>query len=184
MSAVEPIRDRKKILAIKQNLKARNVRNYLLFSLGINVGLRIQDLLSLRVKDVLNADYIYLKEKKTDKPRKIKLNAAAKEAINFYFRKEKPFDPEQYLFRAERSGNQLNRIRVWEMMKEWCEEVGVKQKVGTHTFRKSWGYHARIQGEPIELIQKRFGHSSPQTTLLYIGIISEEIEDLEDRVCL
>lgn len=184
MSAVEPIRDRKKILAIKQNLKARSARNYLLFSLGINVGLRISDLLSLKVKDVLNTDYIYLKEKKTDKLKKVKINKAAKEAINFYFKKERPYDPEQFLFRAERSGKQLNRIRVWEMVKEWCEEVGVKQKVGTHTFRKSWGYHARLQGEPIELIQKRFGHSSPSTTLLYIGIISEEIEDLEDRVCL
>ena len=181
---VEPIRDRKKILAIKQNLKATSARNYLLFSLGMNVGLRISDLLSRKVKDVLNTDYIYLKEKKTGKQKKIKLNSAAQEAINFYFKKEKPYDPEQYLFRAERSGNQLTRIRVWELMKQWCKEVGVKQKVGTHTFRKSWGYHARIQGEPIELIQKRFGHSSPSTTLLYIGIVSEEIEDLEDRVCL
>ncbi|MQY58199.1 MAG: tyrosine-type recombinase/integrase [Clostridia bacterium] len=181
---VEPIRDRKKILAIKQNLKARSVRNYLLFSLGMNLGLRVSDLLSLKVKDVLDTDYIYLKEKKTNKPKKVKINKAAKEAVDFYFKKEKPYDPDQFLFRAERSGNQLNRIRVWEMMKEWCEEAGVKQKVGSHTFRKSWGFHARKQGEPIELIQKRFGHSSPSTTLLYIGIISEEIEDLEDRVCL
>ena len=65
MNSVEPIRDPLKIIAIKRNLrKEKNPRNYLLFTMGINLALRISDLLALKVKDVVNekgeiVDYIY-----------------------------------------------------------------------------------------------------------------------------
>ena len=55
MNIVEPIRDQKKVLAIKRNLKEeKNPRNYLLFVAGVNLALRISDLLALKVKDILD----------------------------------------------------------------------------------------------------------------------------------
>lgn len=65
MNSVEPIRDPRKIVAIKNMLKGQdNPRDYLLFTLGINFALRVGDLLRLRVMDVLDSqgelrDYIY-----------------------------------------------------------------------------------------------------------------------------
>ena len=72
MNKVEPIRNPKKISQIKNMLKAKDdPRDYLLFTLGINFALRIQDLLDLRVKDVLGPEGIkenvYLRERKTGK---------------------------------------------------------------------------------------------------------------------
>jgi len=55
MRAVEPIRDPRKIDAVKKYLKGKNIRDYALFVVGINVALRISDLLSLKWEDVLKA---------------------------------------------------------------------------------------------------------------------------------
>ena len=71
MNTVEPIKDKKKVLAIKRNLKEeKNPRNYLLFVMGINTALRISDLLSLKIKDIIDSKgdikkYLFAKEKKT-----------------------------------------------------------------------------------------------------------------------
>ena len=64
MKIVEPIRDKKKIDAMKRYLKGKNIRDYVLFVLGINSGLRISDLLNLKVEDVQGKERITLKEKK------------------------------------------------------------------------------------------------------------------------
>ena len=67
MTAVEPIRDKSLIDVVKRILKRQGFRNYLLFIMGINIGLRISDTLKLKVKDVRNKDYIELYEQKTKK---------------------------------------------------------------------------------------------------------------------
>jgi len=67
MEYVEPIRSKKQINEMKSYLKRHNMRDYLLFVLGINSGLRISDLLSLTIGDVINADRVVIREKKTGK---------------------------------------------------------------------------------------------------------------------
>jgi len=61
MEYVEPIRNRKTIDDIKKILKATNLRDYCLFTLGINSGLRICDLLNLKIKDVMDKKPIHNK---------------------------------------------------------------------------------------------------------------------------
>ena len=73
MKFVEPIRDKEQIKKVKQVLKQSNQRNYLLFVLGINSGLRISDILKLKVKDVKNKKYIEIKEQKTKKYKTFKI---------------------------------------------------------------------------------------------------------------
>lgn len=58
------------------------------------------------------------------------------------------------------------------------KSVGIKERIGTHTLRKTFGYHAYNNGYDITLIQKLFNHSSPAVTLRYIGITQDEIQDL------
>ncbi len=91
MKYVEPIRDRRKITAIKKILKATNLRNYCLFTLGINSGLRISDLLKLKIKDVINEEYklrdrITIKENKTGKVKNFPIADTAKKAITEYLK--------------------------------------------------------------------------------------------------
>ena len=191
MNTVEPIREIQKILAIKRILKEQsNPRDYLLFTMGINFALRINDLLSLKVQDVLDqkgeiVDYIHLREQKTKKEKKIKINKAVIEALGYYFKKATVTDPDNYLFASYRSNKKLDRIRVWQMIKNWCKEVGLDSKrIGTHTLRKTWGYQARKKGITIEQISEKLGHRSSIVTKRYIGINQDEINKIEDEVCL
>ncbi len=128
MNTVEPIREIQKILAIKRILKEQsNPRDYLLFTMGINFALRINDLLSLKVKDVLDkkgeiVEYLHLREQKTKKEKKIKINRAVIEALEYYFKKANVTDPDNYLFTSYRSNQKLDRIRVWQRLR-----TGVKK---------------------------------------------------------
>lgn len=191
MNTVEPIRDLQKILAIKRILKEKNnPRDYLLFTMGINLALRINDLLQLRTNDILDrqgniVDYIHIREQKTKKEKKIKINQAVREALQYYFQKATITDPEQYLFTSYRSNQKLDRIRVWQMIKDWGNEVGLRtDNLGTHTLRKTWGYQARKKGVTIEQISEKLGHRSTIVTKRYIGINQDEINKIEDQVCL
>jgi len=191
MNVVEPIRDPKRILAIKRNLREENnPRNYILFTAGVNLALRISDLLSLKIKDVLDRqgnikEFIHLKEQKTNRQVKIKLNKTVKEALNYFLDKARITDPEQYLFKSERGNRPLDRVRAWCLIQEWTREVGLEsERYGTHTLRKTWGYQARKQGLSIEQISEKLGHKSVIVTKRYIGISQEEINLLEEEICI
>ncbi|MEK5061878.1 tyrosine-type recombinase/integrase, partial [Paenibacillus sp. FSL H7-0326] len=89
MEFVEPIRDKKKIEAMKKVLKGSNMRDYCLFVLGINSGLRISDILNLRIDDVVDVnrklkERIIIKEKKTGKPKDFPINESTGKAIREY----------------------------------------------------------------------------------------------------
>ena len=189
MNTVEPIKSKFKILAIKRNLKEEKYpRNYLLFSMGCNLALRISDLLSLRVKDVIDSKgdiktYLFIKESKTGRPAKIYLNNTVKEALTYYLNKSKGIDPDSYLFKSERSNKKLDRVRAWGLIQKWTKEVGLEgERYGTHTLRKTWGYQARKQGLSIEQISEKLGHKSVTVTRRYIGISQEEINQIEKEV--
>jgi len=182
MRTVQPIRDIKKIKAIKGNLKKRNPRDFLLFTLGINTGLRISDILKLKVEDVKDQtgeikEYLDLNEKKTKKQRLIYINDEVKNALEYYFDKTGIYDLERYLFISDKTkiNKPISRIRAWQLIQSWCREVGIKGRIGTHTIRKTAGYQMRIAGVAIELIQEVLGHQSISMTKRYLGITDDEV---------
>jgi integrase len=182
MKTVQPIRDLKAIRAIKGNLKRKNPRNFLLFTLGINTGLRISDLLRLKVEDVQDEkgrilEYLDLTEKKTKKQRLIYINDEAKSALEYFLEKTKIYELDRYLFISDKTkiNKPISRIRAWQLIQSWCREVGVKTRIGTHTLRKTMGYQMRIAGVAIEIIQEVLGHQSISMTKRYLGITDDEV---------
>lgn len=192
MNTVEPIRDLNSIRRIKGNLKEhKNPRDLLLFVLGINTGLRISDILPLKLGDVQDKkgdpkNYIYLTEKKTHKQRKIVLNSEVKKALQIFFTKSDIYDLNTYLFTSEKSDKNrpLTKTMAWNLVNKWCREVGIIERVGTHTLRKTLGYQMRKKGIAIEVIQEMLGHSSVGVTSRYIGISQEELEEVANRFTL
>lgn len=185
MNIVEPIRDLNKIQAIKRNLrKKKNPRDLLLFIAGINFALRIGDLLRIRVKDVIDdkgeiREFFYIREQKTNRERKIIINNGVKEALERYFDKSGVYEEGRYLFTSAKSkeNRPLTRAMAWKLVNRWCREVGIKQRIGTHTLRKTFGYMARTRGAvPIEVIQGILGHKSIKVTTRYIGVSDLELE--------
>ena len=83
---VEPIKSKKTISLIEKELGKRNIRNQLIWVLGINSGLRVSDILSLNIEDVKNKNYIEIKEKKTKKYKRFPLNDKLKKLIKSYLK--------------------------------------------------------------------------------------------------
>lgn len=188
---VEPVKNVKDIKKIKQFLSGKsNKRDYMLFVVGINVGLRVGDLLQLKISDVIEdngkfKDKIVIDEEKTDKTRYFKLNDSAKESIQIYLDSLKSYDMNDYLFRS-RKGNEALRVdSTHKLIKNTLRDLNIKGNFGTHSLRKTWAYHTYMNNSSnpriLATLQKALNHSSQDVTLRYIGIEQEEILDLYDN---
>ena len=171
MGTVEPIRNLFDLKKVEKILINKNQRDYLIFKIGINCGLRISDILALNVCDVKEKDFISIIEKKTKKRRIIPINDRLKEIIKIYTKDKKLSEP---LFISDKN-NRLDRFFVYRMINFVCKEAKIKEKIGTHTMRKTFGYHHYKKFKDIVLLQKMFNHSNSSITLRYIGIDEEEI---------
>ena len=182
MEVVQPIRDKAKIEAVKKLLRGQSLRDYCLFVLGINSGLRVGDLLALRVGDVLDergklAERISVREQKTGKRKDFPLGPSAQKALREYLDAH-ALRPDAPLFPSRKGGAPLDRRTAWRIMSEAAKAVGITESIGTHTLRKTFGYHAYQMGMDVTRIQKLLNHSSPGVTLAYIGITREELDDV------
>jgi len=184
MNWVEPIRSKSKIALIKEHLKAKkSPRDYLFFVLGINVALRISDLLSLKVSDVRDEDGrirsdLTIIERKTKKRRTIPLDGTPKEALEWYFSKREDVQADDWLFESTQRDAPIHRAQANRLIKRWCRLVGLEGNYASHSLRKTFGYWARRSGVPVSLIRQTLGHSREEITLRYLGITAEEVEDV------
>ena len=179
---VQPIIEIRDIKRIKRNL-GRSPRNLLLFVMGINSGLRVQDLLSLRVDDVCHAGVgsrIEIVEKKTGKVNVLIVNAEIHAALEGYLGWKRPSVSREYLFKSRKGWNYpLTTYAVTHYVQNWCDEIKLAGNYGAHTLRKTWAYQQRKQfGVPWEVIAKRLNHSNPAVTRRYMGVQAEEVEEV------
>lgn len=170
MNFVEPIRDKEKIENIHNELYETNPRNGLLFMFGIYTGLRISDILKFKVKDVKGISY-NIREQKTNKQKTYEWNPYLKREIKQYILDK---NDDEYLFKSRQANNKaITRQRAYQIIKKACNNNGV-YNVGTHTLRKTFGYHTYKKTKDIALIMDIFNHSEESITLRYIGINQEK----------
>jgi integrase len=190
---VEPLKNVKDIEKVKQYLIGKKCkRDYVLFVVGCNVGLRAGDLLKIRIKDVFHGDRVCeavrIVEQKTDKVRLFDLNKSAKEAIKLYLGTLKEINPDDFLFKSKKS-DALAVESAHKIIKTTLRELNIKGNYGTHTLRKTFAYHVyinNIRSNPriIETLQKILNHSSSAITLRYIGITKEVISSVYNTLNL
>ena len=176
---VEPIKSKKDIEAVEKYLEKHSKRNHLIFVFGINTGLRVSDILNLNIEDVKGKTHVEIKEKKTGKYKRFPLNKKLQELIKNYLETERKqvyatgdIEP---LFVGKKHCR-LDRSQVYRFLNKACEIVGLSINAGTHTMRKTFGYHHYKQFNDVALLQKILNHSSPAITLRYIGIEQDEID--------
>lgn len=176
MNTVEPIREKSDIEKMKNYLLASSYRDYLLFIMGINTGLRISDLLKLKVSDIREKFHIVITEKKTGKEKKFVLNDQVREVVDTFITLK---DDDEYLFQSKKNRSKgIDRTVAYRILNKAAEAVKLDIAIGTHTLRKTFGYHLYQQTKDVALLQYLFNHSSPSTTLRYIGIN----QDVADKI--
>ena len=179
---VEPIKRVKDIQTIKK-LLADNPRDFALFTIGINTNLRASDLLRIKAGQVRNLkpnDSFEIKEKKTKKARRVTLNGACIDAIRNLLASA-PFEDSDYLFRSQRA-DVLIVPSLIRMVKKWCKAINLKGNYGSHTLRKTWGYHQRVTfGTDLPRLMVCFNHSTQRQTLDYLCIQADEIREVYEN---
>lgn len=178
MNCVEPIRDREKLEELKEELKKKGTRDYLMFLTGINSGMRVSDIVKLNRDDIRNVDnsmkdYITIVEKKTNKIKKFPLCNNLREEMERY---TKYMNKGEYLFKSRKGINKpITTTQAYRIIVNGGINIGITN-IGTHTMRKSFGYHHYQQFKDVALLQEIFNHSAPSITLRYIGINQDNID--------
>ncbi|NCB47151.1 site-specific integrase [bacterium] len=180
MNTVEPIRDKAQIEAMKTELLKRGYRDYMLFVIGLNTGLRVGDILKLKVSDIRGKSHITLHEEKTKKEKRFKINEPLKAELEKY---TQDMEPEEFLFKSQKGNFPISTVQAWRILKAAAEKVGLED-IGTHSMRKTFGYFYYQQYNEISYLQKIFNHSSPAVTLGYIGITQDRIDETIDNFSL
>ena len=178
---VDPIRRSEDIQAIKQILSG-TPRDLLLFTMGINNGLRAGDLLMVKVKAVKSlkpGEFITIRENKTGKQNILMVNKSVHKALRNYLEKVRPGDGD-YLFSSRKTGESLTIQAVNALIKKWTRAINLNHgNYGAHTLRKTFGFMQRTRhGVGFEVLAKRFNHSSPTTTMRYLGLMSDEVNEV------
>ena len=196
--SAEPIKSMDDIIRISQFLiEKKRFRDNMLFIVGINFGLRVSDLRTLRFSHLINDDCTFrdrfpILEKKTKNTRKhqrnryISINTAVVEAVTLYLEKTPGVHLSDYMFRSA-SNNGCNENKpiskqaVDAVLKGVAKDLGLGNRMATHSLRKTFAYHQMVMSgndpRKLLLLQKMFGHSTAAQTLDYIGITSEEIDE-------
>ena len=152
-----------------------------IWKFSVNTALRISDLLSLKIEDVVGKDEIYILESKTANTRKhssyrkIVLNNTAKKIIA---KRARVFSTDTYLFQSNhtnvKGANHISRQSVWNAFSTAGKSLGLH--TGCHSSRKTLGMKLYNSGVSIGTIQKLLKHSSEAITLQYIGVSQATVD--------
>lgn len=170
---VQPLRTQHEIndflFGLRRNKNAK--RDVFLFLIGINSGLRMSDIVKLKKKDILSAKNPRIVEQKTGKTRILYLSSL-QDLIQDY---TKDLEADDYLFPSTKGGH-LEVNTVYQMFQKVAKLLG-RDDIGTHTLRKTFGYHYYKKTKDVATLMEIFGHSSETITKRYIGINEDEISE-------
>lgn len=170
---VQPLRTREEIEEMKWALRRHcSERDYFMFVFGINTGLRVSDIVPLKVKDVKNKQHIVKKETKTKKIKRFYLNNTLREEIATYIQ---GMNDEDYLFPSRKGDKNISTTQAYRSLVKAAGMLD-RDDIGTHTMRKTFGYHHYKRNKDVATLQTLFNHSAPSITLRYIGITDDEVE--------
>lgn len=174
MELVQPIKDTNLLNEFKLELLKKGFKDYLLFDIAINIGIKITDILNLTVWDVKNKSHIMVKEDRTSKPKSFLIYPDVKDNINKFI---DGMAIGELLFATRKGGSKpITNLYVHKLLNEVGHKLGLDE-VGIHTLRKTFGYHHFLEYKDAEFLQNLFGHSTSEMTLRYIGIL----DNMEDK---
>lgn len=176
MIDVQPLKTKQEVNGLIEALgmtKEFGLRNQLLFKLGITTGLRCGDLVALTVEQVKGKSKFKILEGKTKKERTVALSHVMEEIADYV----ETLPPDTvYLFPSRKGDSHISTTQAYRIITKAGDMIGRKD-IGTHTMRKTFGYTYYQATKDVATLMEIFNHSSQKTTLRYIGITEESIEN-------
>jgi integrase len=178
MEICSPIKDKNIIEQIKQKYLERNLkRDLLLFLLSINTGIKLTELLKLRVCDIKNKDLLIIKEPNT---KVFPLNKEIRELAKEYTENRKVKEP---LFISV-FGKPVDRVQVFRNFKEICVELGLEKEYSVSSWRKTFGYHYYQKYGDLAVLEWLFNQTTVTETMKYIDIQEDLNSHFNKEFCL
>lgn len=160
MGAINPITDRQVLEKMREYLRERNLRNYLLFRVGLNLGLSVQDLLELRIEDVVDKEVFIFRKCN------INISPSLQREIRNFVGNEKT----GYLFTTSK-GTLISRFQLYMILRNAAQAAGYEEAIGALTLRKTFAYWAyREKAMHLPTLCSYLNHHSVEYTLDYLGI--------------
>ena len=173
-----------KLLDSLNNDTPINSRNQVMVELMYACGLRVSELVDLKLKDLRMTSKMISTCGKGSKERLIPVNDYCLKLLRNYIINDRPVlckavDPGNVFLNAQ--GGHYSRQSFFLFLKEQCKKVGITKEISPHTLRHSFATHLLEAGTDLRIIQELLGHESISTTQLYTHISNKTIKNIYDK---
>ena len=155
-------------------------RNKAIIETMYSCGLRVSELVGLRISQIYPQDEYIIVEGKGSKQRLVPISPSALHEISLYRQDRAHITPkkgdEDILF-LNRRGGRLSRVMIFYIIKERCEACGIQKNISPHTLRHSFATHLLEGGANLRAIQQMLGHESITTTEIYVHLDKEYLRN-------
>ncbi len=181
---VKPFTAIEKKRIINELRSKSKIRDFALFVIACEQGIRATDLLKLKIKHLVDLklkERYSFKEGKTNKKNFIFINDDTYEALHAYLDSLESYDPEDYLFKSRKGSGAITLQQLGRLVKDWCRYAKVKDhsQYAVRSLRKTFGrlaYESSNNPRILSLLKERFNHSSESMTIKYLDITTEDME--------
>lgn len=168
----EPVRRLEDVGRMDDYLGRRSRRDQMLWRVGTNTGLRISDTRLLRKRDVMGS-HLVVRQTKVKRMVRVPINRTLRRWLDAYCSR---LEDNDYLFPSREGWNKpITRSRCYQVLRQAAEACGL-ERIGTHSMRKTFGWHLYQATGDIALLMELFGHEDQAQTLRYIGVTGADID--------
>lgn len=171
-----------RILALPDTSTKLGMRDKAMLELLYAAGLRVSELIDMKVLDYDPQVGVLRVFGKGAKERLVPIHYTAQDVLNQYIESTRPtFKPfEDFMF-LNRSGKGLSRQGVWKLIKKFAEQAGIKRSISPHTFRHSFATHLLEGGADLRTVQLLLGHADITATEIYTHIQAGRLKSIHQE---
>ncbi len=164
-----------RIIAAVDTTTAKGLRDAAMLETLYSCGLRVSELISLRMSDLFFGEGYIRVIGKGDKQRLVPVSAVARDRIQLYLERRQPMRANEETVFLNNRGRKLTRVMVFTVVKQAADRAGIDKQVSPHTFRHSFATHLLEGGASIRQVQEMLGHESILTTEIYTHLDNEHL---------
>ncbi|NMB82602.1 MAG: tyrosine recombinase XerD, partial [Ignavibacteria bacterium] len=182
LPAVLSIQEIELILNSPDTNDLTGLRDKAILELFYSSGLRVSELINLKINDLFFNDEVIRVFGKGSKERIVPIGSSAIKWVNEYLIKSRPSlekksKSQNFVFLNKR-GSKLSRMWIWKIVSKYSSDAGIKKEIHPHTFRHSFATHLLEGGADLRAVQEMLGHADISTTQIYTHINREYIKQV------